>query len=80
MITRFKLATVAASIMLGLAMVSGAQAAHTHGYVKMMHVTMEDGTTHDYEVVKTHGHMMVLVPEDEVYEALHQTPFKKTPQ
>jgi len=62
----------------GVATVSPALAKHAPGYVKMMHVAMDDGTTHDYEVVKMHGHMMVLVPEDEVYEALHQKVFKKT--
>lgn len=64
---------------LGLTAASPAFAKHAPGYVKMMHVTMEDGTTHDYEVVKMHGHMMVLVPETDVYEVLHQKVFKKTP-
>jgi len=72
--------TLAAALLSAFAFapLSSAQAAHAPGYVKMMHVSMDDGTTHDYEVVKMHGHMMVLVPEDEVYEALHQKVFKKT--
>jgi hypothetical protein len=58
---------------------NGAQAQHAAGFVKMMHVSMQDGSALDLEVVNVDGHMMVLVPEDKVYDALHQTPFKKTP-
>jgi hypothetical protein len=74
-----KAVIVASLAFAGLGVASApAFAKHAPGYVKMMHVTTDDGTTHDYEVVKMHGHMMVLVPEDEVLEALHQKVFRKT--
>jgi len=79
MSVRTRIAAVALLCAFAGAPVSSAFAAHAPGYVKMMHVSMDDGTTRDYEVVKMHGHMMVLVPETDIYEALHQKVFKKTP-
>jgi hypothetical protein len=53
-----------------------AQAAPAMKHVKMMQMTLEDGSKLDLEVVKMHGKMMVLVPEDRMPDVFHQQMLK----
>jgi len=63
----FKAFTVASLLCVNYAVsTSPAFAKHAPGYVKMMHVTMDDGGVRHYEVVKINDRMMVLIPERDI--------------
>jgi len=66
----FKALTVASLLCVSYAVsASPALAKHAPGYVKMMHVKMDDGAVRRYEVVKINDRMMVLIPEQDIYRS-----------
>ncbi len=73
--TKFAAASVAAVLAL-----SGASAAYAACDMKVMHhmmVTTQSGKQMSLDVVKTDGHMTVLVPEDTAPDVFHQMVFRR---
>jgi hypothetical protein len=77
-----KIAAISAAAAVALLVASSADAAHHHHHmmkVEMMGhttATMNDGTKLDVDIVKVNGHMMVMIPAEELPDYLHQQIFK----
>lgn len=88
---RTKIAAASAATALTLLVATSASAAEDHmaGHHMMAHhhmmtvemmghttATMNDGTKLNVDIVKMNGHMMVMIPEGDLPDYLHQQIFK----
>ncbi len=77
-----RITAISAAAALVLLAASGANAAHHHmASVEMMGhttATLNDGTKLNVDIVKRGGHMMIMIPEGDLPDYLHQQIFKKS--
>jgi len=76
-----KITAISAAVAVALLLGSAAYAAHRHHRVSveiMGHTTatLNDGTTLDVDIVRMGGHIMVMIPRDELPDYLHQQVFR----